>query len=116
MSTTVKQPRLRTADEYRESLRDGRRVFYRGVAVEDVNAHPVFVHAIEHAALDYEMAHSDVYAGVALGPDGLSRYFHVPQNGEDLLARSALIEASTRAGKTLVLLIKEIGTDALFAL
>lgn len=116
MSTMQPQSRLRTADEYRRSLRDGRRVFYRGAAVDDVTAHPVFAHAIDHAALDYEMAHSDVYAEVALGPDGRSRYFHVPQNGDDLLARSALIEASTRAGKTLVLLIKEIGTDALLAL
>jgi len=100
--------RLRTADEYRQSLRDARRVFYRGVAVEDVTTHPVFAHAVDHAALDYEMAHSERYAW--LGDPariGHSRYFHVPQNAEDLLARSALIEASTRAGKTLVLLIKE---------
>jgi 4-hydroxybutyryl-CoA dehydratase/vinylacetyl-CoA-Delta-isomerase len=109
-------PRLRTADEYRQSLRDGRRVFYRGVAVDDVTTHPVFVHAVDHAALDYGMAHSETYSRVAIGPDGYSRYFHVPQTGEDLLARSALIEASTRAGKTLVLLIKEIGSDALLAL
>ena len=40
----------------------------------------------------------------------------MPRDGDDLLARSALIEASTRAGKTLVLLIKEIGSDALLAL
>jgi aromatic ring hydroxylase len=110
------QPRLRSADEYRESLRDGRRVFYRGVAVTDVTTHPVFAHAVNHAALDFEMAHSEAYADLAIGPDGYSRYFHVPRNRDDLLARSALIEASTRAGKTLVLLIKEIGSDALLAL
>ena len=109
-------PRLRTAAEYRESLRDGRRVFYRGVAVDDVTTHPVFAHAVNHAALDFEMAHSERYAGVAVGPDGYSRYFHIPQSADDLLARSALIEASTRVGKTLVLLIKEIGSDALLAL
>ena len=108
--------RLRSADEYRESLRDGRRVFYRGVAVEDVTTHPVFALAVDHAALDFEMAHSGAYAGLAVGPGGYSRYFYVPQSGEDLLARSALIEGSTRAGKTLVLLIKEIGSDALLAL
>ena len=62
------------------------------------------------------MAHDPAYAAVAVGPGGYSRYFHVPQTGEDLLARSALIEASTRAGKTLVLLIKEIGSDALLSL
>jgi 4-hydroxyphenylacetate 3-hydroxylase N terminal len=78
-SGTVQRPRLRSADEYRESLRDGRRVFYRGVAVEDVTAHPVFSLAVNHAALDFEMAHDEAYAGVAVGPDGYSRYFHLPQ-------------------------------------
>jgi len=115
-SSGMQRSRLRTPDEYRASLRDGRRVYYRGAAVDDVTTHSVFAHAVDHAALDYEMAHSGVYSGLAIGPDGNSRYFHVPQTGEDLLARSALIEASTRAGKTLVLLIKEIGSDALFAL
>ena len=108
--------RLRTAAEYRASLRDGRRVYYRGQAVKDVTTHPVLAHAVDHAALDYEMAHDERYRALAVGPDGHSRYFHVPQDAEGLLARSALIEASTRAGKTLVLLIKEIGTDALLAL
>src|SRR5437773_1059190 len=45
-----------------------------------------------------------------------SRYYHLPRNAEDLLQRSRLIAASTREGATLVVLIKEIGTDALFAL
>jgi aromatic ring hydroxylase len=76
----------------------------------------VLSHAVDHAALDYELAESDAHLDVAVGPDGHSRYFHVPRCADDLLMRSALIEASTRAGKTLVLLIKEIGTDALIAL
>ncbi|HEY1775318.1 MAG TPA: 4-hydroxyphenylacetate 3-hydroxylase N-terminal domain-containing protein [Solirubrobacteraceae bacterium] len=108
--------RLRTADEYRASLRDGRRVFYRAEQVDDVTKHPAFSPAVEHAALDFEMSHDPQYAALALSEDGASRYFHVPRTDADLLARSALIEASTRAGKTLVLLIREIGTDALLSL
>lgn len=38
------------------------------------------------------------------------------RNSEDLTARSQLIEHATAAGGTLVLLVKEIGSDALFAL
>ena len=110
------RPRLRSPDEYRESLRDGRRVFYRGEAVADVTTHDVFRHAVEHASLDYLMAHDERYRELAIGSDGYSRYFTVPRTSEDLLARSALIEAATRAGKTLVVLIKEIGSDALFSL
>ena len=116
MAVSDTRPRLRSADEYRESLRDGRRVFYRGERVADVTTHDVFRHAVEHASLDYRMAHDGRYRELAIGADGYSRYFTVPGTAEDLLARSALIEAATRAGKTLVVLIKEIGTDALFSL
>jgi aromatic ring hydroxylase len=112
---TTSRPRLRSADDYRESLRDGRRVFYRGAPVEDVTTHEVLRHAVDHAALDYRMAHDPRYSELAV-VDGYSRYFDVPTSTADLLARSALIEAATRAGKTLVVLIKEIGSDALFSL
>ena len=51
------------------------------------------------------------------GPEGpYSRYYHIPRTADDLLQRSALIERATALGGTLVILIKEIGTDALFAL
>jgi 4-hydroxybutyryl-CoA dehydratase / vinylacetyl-CoA-Delta-isomerase len=110
---------LRTAEQYKSSLRDGRAVFFRGEKVADVTAHPVIGIAVEHAALDYRMAHDPKYRELAVVKDGAgeySRYFHIPQNGDDLLKRSALIAASTREGATLVVLIKEIGTDALLAL
>lgn len=108
--------RLRTPEDYRESLRDGRRVYYRGERVEDVTTHPVFRLAVEHASLDYKMAEDPLHRELAVTSDGFSRYYDVPRSAEDLLVRSALIEAATRAGKTLVVLIKEIGTDALFSL
>src|SRR5918912_4601314 len=114
MATT--KARLRTPEEYRESLRDGRRVFYRGERVSDVTAHPVFRVAIDHAAADYRMAEDPKYRDLAVAEDGYSRYFKVPTTADDLLKRSALIEAATRQAKTLVVLIKEIGTDALFSL
>lgn len=112
---------LRTAAQYRESLRDGRVVFYRGQRVPDVAAHPVIRVAIEHASIDYEMAERPETRDLAVvkSPETgepISRYFQVPRTAEDLLKRSALIEAATREGGTLVVLIKEIGTDALFAL
>ena len=116
MAVTNQGGRLRSVEEYRESLCDGRRVFYRGQRVEDVTSHEVLRHAVEHASLDYRLAHEPAYRDLATTADGYSRYFHIPSSAEDLLARSALIEAATRAGKTLVVLIKEIGTDALFAL
>jgi 4-hydroxybutyryl-CoA dehydratase / vinylacetyl-CoA-Delta-isomerase len=110
---------LRTAEQYKSSLRDGRAVFFRGEKVADVTTHPVIGIAVEHAALDYRMAHDPRYRELAVvkeGADEYSRYYHIPRTGDDLLKRSALIAAATREGATLVVLIKEIGTDALLAL
>lgn len=110
---------LRTPAQYRASLRDGRRVFFRGQQVADVTEHPVIKTAIEHAAIDYAMSESAEYRDLALvEQEGgvCSRYYALPETAEDLLQRSRLIEEATRLGGTLVTLIKEIGSDALFGL
>ena len=112
---------LRTVDQYKASLRDGRLVYFRGKRVEDVTTHRVIGLAVNHAAIDYEVAHQSEHRDLAVCVDsatGLeySRYFKIPANAEDLLRRSELIETSTRLGRTLVVLVKEIGTDCLFAL
>ncbi len=110
---------LRTPDQYRESLRDGRSVYFRGRPVEDVTTHPVIGVAVNHACIDYAMAEEPHFRDLAVvdGPNGpYSRYFKIPENAGDLLKRSALIEEATALGRTLVVLIKEIGTDALFGL
>ncbi|MBV8087396.1 MAG: gamma-aminobutyrate dehydratase [Chloroflexi bacterium] len=106
--------KLRSSDDYRAGLRDGRRIYYRGQQVSDVTTHPVLRVCVDHAAIDFDMAHDPKFRELAVTPEGWSRYFQVPRSAEDLLDRSRLIEAGTRQGKTLVLLIREIGTDALF--
>ncbi len=110
---------LRTPQQYIESVRDDRTVFYRGERVADVTTHPVIKKAVHHAALDFEMAEDPRYKDLAVVNEGAgeySRYFKIPASTDDLLKRSQLIEAATAEGKTLVVLVKEIGTDALFAL
>ncbi len=110
---------LRNAEQYKESLRDGRAVYFRGERVSDVTLHPVIGLAVEHAATDYRMAEDPRYSELAVvseGAERYSRYYQVPASAADLLKRKELIAASTREGATLVVLIKEIGTDALFAL
>ncbi|HSB69943.1 MAG TPA: 4-hydroxyphenylacetate 3-hydroxylase N-terminal domain-containing protein [Candidatus Methylomirabilis sp.] len=112
---------LRTPEEYVVSLRDGRTVYYKGERVPDVTAHPVIQVAIEHASIDYRMAEDPQWKDLATVKDEetgrlISRYYRLPRSSDDLLRRSALIEQATRLGRTLVVLIKEIGTDALFAL
>jgi aromatic ring hydroxylase len=112
---------LRTVNEYKASLLDGRVVYFRGQRVEDVTTHPVIGVAVDHAAIDYKIAHDPQHRDLAVYQDKeigqeYSRYFKIPSQPDDLLKRSELIETSTRLGRTLVVLVKEIGTDCLFAL
>ncbi len=110
---------LRSPEQYKDSLRDDRSVYFRGQRVDDVTRHPVLGVAVNHAAIDFAMAEEPAFRDLAVvdGPNGpYSRYYKIPESADDLLKRSALIEQATALGRTLVILIKEIGTDALFGL
>ncbi|MCA9829891.1 MAG: 4-hydroxyphenylacetate 3-hydroxylase N-terminal domain-containing protein [Dehalococcoidia bacterium] len=110
---------LRTPQQYIDSLKDDRTVFFRGERVDDVTTHPIIKKAVHHAALDYEMAEDPATRDLSVvteDGDSYSRYFKIPASTEDLLLRSKLIETATALGKTLVVLVKEIGSDAMFAL
>jgi len=110
---------LRTPEQFLNGLRDNREVYYRGVRVQSVVDHPELGVAARHAAIDFKMAEDPRYHDLALARDGsdvYSAYYRVPRDSKDLLARSRLIEAGTAEGATLVILVKEIGTDSLFAM
>jgi len=110
---------MRTRKEYIESLRDGREVYFKGERVADVTRHEEMSLAITHAAIDYDMAEDSTLRDLAVcreNEEVFSRYYRLPRSADDLLRRTELIEAATTLGGTMVVLIKEIGTDALFAL
>ena len=110
---------LRSVDDYVRSLRDGRTVFFRGARVPDVTTHPVISVAVRHASIDYRLAEDPQHRDLCVVRDAdgeYSRYYQIPRSPDDLLKRSALIELATAEGGTLVVLIKEIGTDALAGL
>ena len=112
---------LRSPAEFKEGLRDGREVYYRGERIEDVVSHHDLGIGVEHVALDFAMAEDPAHQDLMTWQDPrlgepVSRYFKVPSDAEDLLKRREMIELSTRLGDGVVLLIKEIGSDALFAL
>ena len=112
---------LRTAEQYVDSLRDGRTVYYRGQRVPDVTTHPVIGRAVQHAAIDYTLAENPAHRELCVVSDGeadgeYSRYYQLPRSADDLQKRRELIELATTEGATLVVLIKEIGTDALCGL
>jgi aromatic ring hydroxylase len=102
-------------------LRDGRRVFYLGSLVEDVTKEPDLRVAIDLAATDFELA-EDADARqviVTTDPDSgaeIPVLYRVPRSASDVADRSRAIELGTRHGIGIPPLIKEIGTDALFAL
>lgn len=48
---------IRTGDEYRESLRDGREVWIDGERVTDVPSHPMFKPIVDARARIYDLAH-----------------------------------------------------------
>ncbi len=48
---------IRTGDEYRESIRDGREIWIDGERVEDVTTHPAFKPIVDVRARIYDMAH-----------------------------------------------------------
>src|SRR5437773_535483 len=101
---------LRSVEQYVESLRDARTVYYRGERVADVTRHPVIGVAVRHAAIDYQLADDPRHRGLAIVADEegeYSRYYQIPRSADDLLERSRLIELATAEGGTLVVLIKE---------
>jgi aromatic ring hydroxylase len=110
---------LRTPEQFLDGLRDDRTVYYRGQKVKVVPEHPELGVAARHAAIDYQLAENPKVRDLAVyreQDEEYSAYYRIPRNAKDLAARSKLIETATTLGATLVILIKEIGTDALFAL
>lgn len=111
---------LRTSAEYRESLRDGRSLIYRGQAVPDVTEHPILRRTIDHAAplydhpaegpADFWSVHDD-----KLGQE-VSTYFLRPADAAGLHLRGDVIEETTRRARSSLNIIKVVGTDAMLAL
>ncbi|MFA3894238.1 MULTISPECIES: 4-hydroxyphenylacetate 3-hydroxylase N-terminal domain-containing protein [Rhodococcus erythropolis group] len=107
---------VRSSDQYRKGLSDDRRVFYRGKKISDVYAEPELTLAVDHSALCYDIADDRPDLAVTdVDGDPVSAFYVAPTSADDLIRRGALIEeVSRRGGGTIVL--KEVGSDALFAL
>jgi aromatic ring hydroxylase len=108
---------LRTADAFLAALRDGRTVYYKGERVADVTAHPDLGRAARHCAIDYSFADDPHHRTLAVTEDErgvtINRFYRVPRTADDLLKRRQMIAETTRAGRALIVLIREIGTDFL---
>src|SRR6202023_217579 len=50
---------IRTGQQYRDSIREGRRIFVGGERVKDVTSHPMFKPLVDIRARFYDMQHDD---------------------------------------------------------
>src|SRR5690242_8415157 len=66
------RPMIRTGEEYRESIRDGREVWINGERVGDVPTHPAFQPLVDVRARIYDMAHEDATRAVMTYADAES--------------------------------------------
>jgi 4-hydroxybutyryl-CoA dehydratase / vinylacetyl-CoA-Delta-isomerase len=113
---------IRTPEEYRQSLRDGRSVYMFGEKVEDVTTHPILKIGTETAAGDFVLTESKEAAVhdlfVAEHPETgepISRYFATPKTPQDIDLRMQMIQQSMRLTGGLPF-GKDIGTDCLNAI
>jgi 4-hydroxybutyryl-CoA dehydratase/vinylacetyl-CoA-Delta-isomerase len=111
---------LKTAAEYRQSLKDGRIIYLNGEQVADVTAHPALRVGVDTAAFDYQMAEMPEYRDLAVVTDektgeAISRYYYTPKGSDDLLKRHELMVAGTRANQGVVPFTKDIGADSMNA-
>ena len=95
---------LITPEEYKQSLKDGRVIYYEGKEVEDVTTHQAFRVCVETAAIDYETAEMPEYRDLAVVAhpktgEPISRYYYTPQNADDLLTRHELMVTATNLGE-----------------
>ena len=88
---------IRTGDEYRESIRDGREVWVNGQRVIDVTTHPMFKPVVDIRARIYDMAHEVAYRDLmtTIDPNSGERFaigLQLPRTREDWQAKRRAVE------------------------
>ena len=68
---------MMTGDEYRESLRDGRRIFGHGRQIDDVTTDPHTRLAVDWIADGYDEFYDPA-------PDAHGPYFFIPRSADEL--------------------------------
>src|SRR5215204_4877276 len=89
---------IRTGDEYRESIRDGRQVWVNGERVADVPTHPMFIPLVDIRARIYDMAHEAATRDIMTTCDRNSgeRFavgLQLPHTREDWQAKRRAVDA-----------------------
>ena len=107
---------LRTAEQYKEGLRDGRKIFILGDKVADVTEDPYIKVGVETAAFDFMMGHDEKFREIAVmkSPDNgedVSTYFQVPESPEAVAKRYRLVNTACHCAGGALPFVKDVGTD-----
>ena len=87
---------LRTGAEYREALRDGRKVWVIGEgAVEDVTTHPATRAMVDEYVAWYERHFDPAWQDTLMAGDGLPWGYVLPRTADDLVAMGHCFAATT---------------------
>src|SRR4030095_9146809 len=81
---------IRTGEEYRASLQDGRQVWMNGEKIKDVTTHPAFKPIVDIRARIYDMAHEDRFKPVMAYREGNQENcigYKLPHTREDWEAK-----------------------------
>lgn len=107
---------LRTAEEYKKGLQDGRKIFILGKPVPDVTEDPYIKVGVETAAFDFLMGHDPELKEVAVMKDpetgeDISTYFEVPDYPQAVEKRYELIKKACYFADGALPFVKDVGTD-----
>ena len=77
---------MRTGADYRQSLRDGRRVWVMGDGlVDDITTHPATRAMVDEYVAWYDRHANPAWADTVLGRDGTPLSYLVPRSADDLV-------------------------------
>lgn len=112
---------IKSAEDFKKSIVDGREVYYRGEKVEDVTNHPYIGVAANHAAKLYELQGSPKVRDMLMVEEPklgkiISGFYKIPRDYKDLIDRHKLIVKTTELCNGVFNITQAIGSDALFAL
>jgi 4-hydroxybutyryl-CoA dehydratase/vinylacetyl-CoA-Delta-isomerase len=111
---------IKTPEQYRQSLNDGREVYFDGKKIKDLESEPVLKAGIELCAMDYEMHNKPEYQDLFIEKDEdgepYSFVFKCPMTGEDLKRRREIIKLMSRTCLEAAGGAKFTGVDALHSI
>jgi 4-hydroxyphenylacetate 3-monooxygenase len=88
---------IRTGEQYRDSIRDGRQVWINGERVKDVTAHPMFRPLVDVRARIYDMQHDPRFADAlsyrSAADEVCAVSLKLPRTRDDWHAKREAVEA-----------------------